>query len=146
MPGVVSIDDALGAQPSDNPGLKQPMTPAQRRQLRARAHGLKPVILVGDAGVSDAVLAETDRALHDHELIKVRLPAADRDSRAQMAERLCERLGAEHVQAIGHMRVIFRANPPETTESSQTGAAARKKKKAKAKAKAKTKRSPSARR
>lgn len=123
------------------------MTPAQRRQLRARAHGLKPVILVGDAGVSDAVLAETDRALHDHELIKVRLPAADRDSRAQMAERLCEQLGAEHVQAIGHMRVIFRANPEESAESSQTEADARKKKKAKMKVKkAKAKRSASQRR
>ena len=113
------------------------MTPAQRRQLRARAHGLKPVILVGDAGVSDAVLAETDRALRDHELIKIRLPAADRDAREQMAERLCERLGAEQVQAIGHMRVIFRAKPQDTVEAGQIGAGVRKKKKAKAKAKAK---------
>ena len=123
------------------------MTPAQRRQLRARAHGLKPVILVGDAGVSDGVLAETDRALHDHELIKIRLPAADRDTREQMAEQICERLGAEHVQAIGHMRVIFRANPQEMAESSQTEADVRKKKKAQAKkAKAKAKRSASQRR
>ena len=120
------------------------MTPAQRRQLRARAHGLKPVIMVGDAGVSDAVLAETDRALNDHELIKIRLPAADRDAREQMATRMCEHLGAEHVQAIGHIRVIYRAKPQDPAESFQASAKARaKKKKAKAKAKAKAKRSAS---
>lgn len=92
------------------------MTPAQRRELRARAHTLKPVILLGDAGLSDAVLAEADRALHDHELIKVRLPGVERESREQMAVRLCEQLGAEKIQAIGHVCVIFRANPPPTEE------------------------------
>ena len=91
------------------------MTPVQRKELRARAHGLKPVILLGNAGLSDAVLAETDRALHDHELIKVRLPGVKRELREQMAVRLCTQLGAQQVQAIGHVRVIFRANPSPST-------------------------------
>ena len=97
------------------------MTPVQRKELRARAHALKPVILVGDAGLSDAVLAETDRALHDHELIKVRLPGVGREVREQMAVQLCEQLGAQQVQAVGHIRVIFRANPPQPTEYKQAG-------------------------
>ena len=96
------------------------MTPVQRKELRARAHALKPVIRVGDAGLSDAVLAETDRALHDHELIKVRLSGADREARAQMAAQLCAQLAAQQIQAIGHIRVIFRANPPPPTEPIQT--------------------------
>ena len=115
------------------------MTPGERKELRARAHALKPVILVGDAGLSDAVLAETDRALHDHELIKVRLPGGEREIREQMAVRLCEQLGAQQIQAIGHIRVIFRANPPQLTEQKQTKKPARKS--AKAAQKRSTKRS-----
>lgn len=92
------------------------MTPVQRKELRARAHALKPVIRVGDGGLSDAVLAETDRALHDHELIKVRLSGADRESRKEMTTHLCAHLGAQQIQAIGHIRVIFRANPPPEIE------------------------------
>jgi RNA-binding protein len=92
------------------------MTPVQRKELRARAHALKPVIMVGDAGLSDAVLAETDRALHDHELIKVRLSGADRETREQMAAHMCAQLEAQQIQAIGHIRVIFRANPPPEPE------------------------------
>lgn len=102
------------------------MTPVQRKELRARAHALKPVILVGDAGLSDAVLAEADRALHHHELIKVRLPGLERELREQMAVRLCERLGAEQIQAIGHIRVIFRANPEQSTEPERAKKAIRK--------------------
>jgi RNA-binding protein len=87
------------------------LTPAQRKELRTRAHTLKPVIMVGDAGISETVVAETNRALTDHELIKVRLSGADRLQREQMAAQLCEQLGAQQVQAIGHIRVLYRANP-----------------------------------
>ena len=88
-----------------------PLSAARRRQLRARAHGLKPVVMVGGAGVSEAVLAETDRALEHHELIKVRLPAADRDARSELARTLCEKLGAQEVQAIGRVTVLYREKP-----------------------------------
>jgi putative YhbY family RNA-binding protein len=84
------------------------MTPRQRKQLRARAHALKPVVLVGTAGISEPVVAETDRALEAHELIKIRLPAAGREERARLARELCLAVGAEDVQAIGRIRVLFR--------------------------------------
>lgn len=89
------------------------LTAAQRKQLRARAHSLKPVVLVGDAGVSEAVIAETDRALEHHELVKIRLPAVDREERARMARALCESLGAQQVQVIGRVHVLFRPRPIE---------------------------------
>ena len=94
-----------------------PLSAARRRQLRARAHGLKPVIIVGGAGVSDAVLAETDRALEHHELIKVRLPATDRDARIELARTLCNELGAQQVQAIGRVTVLYREKPEAGTRA-----------------------------
>ena len=89
------------------------LTAAQRKQLRARAHPLKPVVLVGDAGVSEAVIAETDRALEHHELVKIRLPGVDREERARLGRALCEALGAQQVQAIGRVHVLFRPRPVE---------------------------------
>ena len=96
---------------------------ALRKQLRARAHALSPVVWVGEAGISEALLAEADRALTDHELVKVRLPAVDRVERAALARQLCETLGAEDVQAIGRIRVIYRerpADPPHRARSKRT--------------------------
>ena len=65
------------------------LTPAQRSEKRAQAHGLKPTVLVGDQGLSAAVLAEIDRALSAHGLIKVRVAGDDRDARAAMLEAIC---------------------------------------------------------
>ena len=90
-----------------------PLTAAQRKHLRARAHSLKPVILVGDAGVSDGIVTETDKALEHHELIKVRLPGVAKEERARMAKTLCDALGAQQVQTIGRVQVLFRARPDE---------------------------------
>ena len=86
-----------------------PLDIALRKQLRARAHSLKPVIQVGDAGLSEGLLAEAERAIDHHELIKVKLPALERDARSAMAIALCEALGAEQVQAIGRVQVLYRA-------------------------------------
>jgi RNA-binding protein len=83
----------------------------QRRHLRGLAHPLKPVILVGNAGVTDAVVAETARALHDHELIKVRLPGGDRDARDASLAALADRTGSALVTRIGHVAVLYRARP-----------------------------------
>ena len=88
-----------------------PLSTTRRKLLRAQAHSLKPVIIVGAAGVSEAVLAETDRALDHHELIKVRLPAVDRDARAALAQALCMKLGAQEVQTIGRVTVLYREKP-----------------------------------
>jgi RNA-binding protein len=90
-----------------------PLSPAERRRLRARAHSLKPVVLVGDAGLSDGLLQEADRALEAHELIKVRLPAVPRDARSALAQALCTALDAQEVQTIGRVRVLFRPRPPK---------------------------------
>lgn len=82
----------------------------QRQYLKGQAHSLNPVILVGDAGLSDNLLAELDRTLAHHELIKVRLPAMERNERDSLAEEIVMRSGAEMVQMIGRMLVIYRAS------------------------------------
>ncbi len=83
------------------------LTGRQRHRLRALAHTLRPVILVGAGGLSDGLVAETERALTDHALIKVRL-AGERAERRAQAEALCQRTGAELVQLIGRMAVLYR--------------------------------------
>lgn len=81
----------------------------QRQYLKGQAHSLNPVILVGEAGLSDNLLAELDRTLAHHELIKVRLPAMERNERDSLAEEIANRSGAEMVQMIGRVLVIYRA-------------------------------------
>lgn len=83
----------------------------QRRHLKGLAHSLKPVILVGNAGVSDAVVAETVRALHDHELIKVRLPGLPREERDEALTGLAARTHSVMVTRIGHIAVLYRPRP-----------------------------------
>lgn len=89
------------------------LTEKQRRHLKGLAHSLNPVILVGNAGVSDAVVAETVRALNDHELIKVRLPGLPREERDVALAGLAQRSGSELVTRIGHVAVLYRAHPTQ---------------------------------
>ena len=97
-------------QPSDyNARVK--LTERQRRHLRGLAHPLKPVILVGNAGMTDGVVAETARALHDHELIKVRWAGADREARDSGLETLATRTRSTLVTRIGHVAVLYRPRP-----------------------------------
>lgn len=81
------------------------------RNLRRIAHHLDPVVLVGEQGVSDAVVTETGRALADHELIKVKIHAGDREVRRELAEALAAATDAAVVQSIGKVWVLFRRNP-----------------------------------
>lgn len=83
----------------------------QKRHLRSLAHPLKPVVMVGQHGLKDSILEELDIALTAHELIKVRVSAEDRDDRAEIIARLVETSGAELIQTIGHIAVLFRRNP-----------------------------------
>jgi RNA-binding protein len=83
----------------------------QLRQWRTLGHKLKPVVTVAGNGVSDGVLGELDRALADHELVKVRVAAGDREARAEAAEALCEASGALLVQAVGNVLLLLRKNP-----------------------------------
>jgi putative YhbY family RNA-binding protein len=85
----------------------------ERLALRARAHHLNPVVLLGAAGLTDAVLKETDRALTAHELIKVRVPGEDREAREAICAQLAERLGAARVQIIGKLLVLYRPRPDD---------------------------------
>lgn len=78
------------------------------RGLRAQAHKLKPIILIGQQGLTDAVHQEIDRALHDHELIKIRIHNKDRDYKKQVAEAICTVNHAILVQTIGHCIVVYR--------------------------------------
>ncbi|MBW4934441.1 ribosome assembly RNA-binding protein YhbY [Marinobacter sp. F4206] len=84
------------------------LSPEQRREYRAIAHNLKPVIIVGDKGLSDGLQEELERALNDHELIKVKVANQDRDARQEAVNALCEASGAELVQSIGKIAVILR--------------------------------------
>lgn len=87
------------------------LTPAQRRALKARAHHLQPVVMVGDAGLTPKVLREIDISLKSHELIKIRVLGDDREARAGMVEAICGPLDAAPVQHIGKILVIFRPRP-----------------------------------
>ena len=83
------------------------LTGKQRRWLRAQAHGLEPVVHLGGKGLTEGVVAETDRALAAHELIKVRL-AGDREEREEAAAALAERCGAEALGIVGKVAMLFR--------------------------------------
>ena len=105
------------APPSATSGYNRRMpitlTPRERAQLKARAHALEPVVQVGQAGLSDTVVAELERALTAHELIKVRIGGADRDARKELAAAICARTGAAEVQSVGKVLVLFRPRPDE---------------------------------
>ena len=87
------------------------LTPAERRTLKARAHALDPVVLIGDGGLTAPVIMEIDRSLDAHELIKVRVAGEDRDARSDMLRRVCEDLDAIAVQHIGKILVLYRKRP-----------------------------------
>lgn len=84
---------------------------AQRKALKARAHALHPILQLGDNGLTDAVIAEIDRALAHHELIKVRAAPLNRDEREVALASICERIDAQPVQHIGKIFVLYREKP-----------------------------------
>lgn len=85
-----------------------PLTSAQNRFLRGQAHDLKALLQIGGKGVSDGVVAELRQLLEDHELVKVKVGAADRDERDALIAALAERADAALVQRIGHVAVLYR--------------------------------------
>jgi len=104
------IADAMSTTPFPLPIA---LTPADRKALRARAHHLDPVVMIGDAGLSRAVLAETDRALGAHELIKIRVLGDDRAQRQALLTEICSALGCTAVQSIGKLLIVYRPRPIE---------------------------------
>ncbi|HVY80140.1 MAG TPA: ribosome assembly RNA-binding protein YhbY [Steroidobacteraceae bacterium] len=83
----------------------------QRKHLRGLGHSLKPIILVGQAGATEGVVAEAARALHDHELVKVRVSGMERDARDETLAMLASRTESELVGRIGHTALLYRPNP-----------------------------------
>jgi RNA-binding protein len=83
---------------------------ADKKKLRAEAHTLKPVVMIGQSGLTPAVLAEIELALDSHELIKVKI-RAEREERKLISEKICTGTGAELIQTIGQIAVIYRLNP-----------------------------------
>jgi RNA-binding protein len=83
----------------------------QVRYLRGLAHGLRPAVMIGNKGLTDAVLAELEIALAHHELVKVQIAGDDREARAAFADELVRRSGAETVQKIGKIVCLYRRNP-----------------------------------
>ena len=86
-----------------------PLTTKQKKHYRAIGHGLNPIVTLAEKGITENLLLELDRALEDHELIKIKLAVADRVSRKQLIQALCEHSQAELVQEIGKVALLFRA-------------------------------------
>jgi RNA-binding protein len=87
-----------------------PLTDAQRKHLRRLGHDRNPIVLVGQGGIRPNLVAELDRALNDHELVKVRARVGDRAVRDQLLEELAASTSAELVQRIGHVALYYRPN------------------------------------
>ncbi len=109
------------------------LTAAARSALRARAHKLAPVVMISTKGLTDAVLAEIDRSLTSHELIKIRVLDTDRVEREALRAQICARSGAAPVQHIGKVLVVYRQNAepadedadPRTPKTRKTAASTR---------------------
>lgn len=103
------------------------LTPAEKKALKAQAHALDPVVLIGDKGLTPSVLKEIDMNLNAHGLIKVRVAGDDREARLEYAQTICTETGAALVQHIGKLLVLFR---PKAEDTDKTKAKSRPKPKA----------------
>jgi len=89
------------------------LTNKERAHLKARAHALEPVVHVGSSGVTDALVAEVDRALTAHELIKVKVGTDDRGNRVAAGDEICARTGATAVHRVGKVIILWRPRPAD---------------------------------
>lgn len=98
--------------------VESALTPAARQALKGRAHRLRPVVWIVELRLAEAVIAEAGRALAAHELIKVQTVGLDREARDRVLAELCVRCGAQPVQHIGKVLVLYRKKPePERPAS-----------------------------
>ena len=88
-----------------------PLSEKQKKHLRRLAHPLHPIVMLGNAGLTDGVFAEFDRALAVHELVKVSVRIGDRVARNAALASLAERSASELVQRVGHVGVFYRPRP-----------------------------------
>jgi RNA-binding protein len=96
------------------------ITPAERSTLRAEAHALNPVVIIGEAGLTPGVLKEIDGSLDSHGLIKVRVFGDDREARLGIYETICDKLGAAPIQHIGKLLVVYRPKKEVVKARSET--------------------------
>lgn len=94
------------------------LTPAERSALRSEAHALNPVVMIGESGLTPAVLKEIDASLNAHGLIKVRVFGDEREERIEIYETICEKLGAAPIQHIGKLLVLYRPKKEAAKERS----------------------------
>jgi RNA-binding protein len=91
--------------------MSEPLTAKERAHLKARAHSLQPVVHIGTTGLTDRVIAEVDRALTAHELIKVKIPVEDRAARIALGDEVCARTAATAVHRVGKVIILWRRRP-----------------------------------
>ena len=103
-----------------------PLSPVQRRALRAAAHHLNPVVSISQKGLTPSVLAEIDRCLKAHELIKLRLYGIEREDREALFLEICTALNCAEVQHIGNLLVLWRENPKDAAVEKSAVATRRK--------------------
>lgn len=106
------------------------LTPAQRRALRARAHTLRPVVVIGNAGLSTTVLNEINNNLNGHDLIKIRVFSDEHATRARWHGEICTTLHAAPVQHIGKVLVVYRPLPEDRAAKTENKKATPRRRKA----------------
>ena len=94
--------------------MKKNLSNVEKKALRKKAHSLKPVVMIGQKGLTDAVLTEVDIALNARELIKVRIRGVDKNKRTELCEQIEQQLNAEVADQIGSITVLYR---PESTSN-----------------------------
>lgn len=92
------------------------LSESQRKFLRGRGHQLKPLIMVGDAGLTESLLAEFKVTLAHHELIKIKVRSTDRAARDKLIQKLCTDHSATLLQRVGNIALVYRANPEKRPE------------------------------
>ncbi len=98
-----------------NFGSLMSLSNKQLRALRARGHHLDPVVILGSAGLSKGVIREIDLSLNHHELMKIKVASTDRADRDKLINDICAQIGAELVQRVGHIALIYRARKAQST-------------------------------
>ncbi|MDC0456302.1 YhbY family RNA-binding protein [Alphaproteobacteria bacterium] len=91
--------------------MKKNISNIKKKELRKRAYSLKPFVMIGQHGLTDAVLAEIDGALHAHDLIKIRIRGGDKNKRKEQCLQIEQRLNTEVIHQIGFITVLYRPKP-----------------------------------
>lgn len=97
-----------------------PLSSDERRELRARAHNLNPVVSIAESGLTESVLKEIEVCLKAHELIKIRVYGDSRENREAYFAQICSELGAAPVQHIGKLLVVYRPDPAAAVNSAKS--------------------------